>query len=86
MQLFALFFSLFLGFCKASIKTVPCPNCILQLFGQLGLVLLKITHCFLNLGPRMSLGLGLIAGLLNPFLGHVNLLGNLHNKVDYFLV
>ena len=37
-QLFALFFNLLLNILKAYFRTVPCPNCLLQLLGQFCLV------------------------------------------------
>ena len=52
----------------------------LELLGQLSLFLLHNPECFLYFAPGMRLSFKFIVGISNSFLGHIDLLSDLHKS------
>ena len=70
--------SLVLGILQIGLNTLPHP----LLHGQLGIellvLLLNSSQGPVGLGTEVGLNLSLISGILDPLLGHKNLLDSLH--------
>ena len=79
-KLLALVLGLDLFALQTNLNTSSRPLLDDQLVGQLRLLLLKGSQGLLSLNAGVGLNPSLITGVLDPLLGHKNLLSNLHKK------
>ena len=77
-KLFVLILSFVLGIFQIGLSTLPHLLLRGQLSGELFVVLLGSSQGPIGLGAEVGFNPSLISGILDPLLGHKNLLDSLH--------